>query len=105
MKNSSQKGNSQQTPPNVKSTDEGDAKNKDFNSPEAMNVNMTEQYVIPPSRVWEKIEKILDEQDDRRKDGSIIITNSFKSKEKKVQTYLAAFAGVTLLAGLIWAFS
>ena len=44
--------------------------------------SMTEEIAIPPARVWDKIEKILDEQDDRIKSANIIIASSFSCNNK-----------------------
>jgi phosphorylcholine metabolism protein LicD len=43
---------------------------------------MTEELAIPPARVWDKIEKILDEQDDRIKSANLIIASSFSCNNK-----------------------
>lgn len=66
---------------------------------------MTEQLIAPPARVWDKIQAILDEQDNRRKSGESLIQTSFgvhltDAKRKKV--YLAAVAGLSVVAGLVW---
>jgi hypothetical protein len=50
---------------------------------------MAHHPVKPPSRVWEKIQAILDEQDNRRNDADQIIASSFglnapELKRKKV---------------------
>jgi hypothetical protein len=69
-------------------------------SSKAVKLTMTEQIVIPPARVWDKIEKILDEQESRRKDASNMITSSFaKKKHKKV--YVATLAGISIAAGIM----
>ena len=60
---------------------------------------MTEQIVVPPARVWNRIEKILDEQDDRRKEASKIIASSFRVNRRKMY---ATVAGVSIIAGIIW---
>lgn len=38
---------------------------------------MAQQPIKPPARVWDKIQAILDEQDNRRNDGENIIASSF----------------------------
>ncbi len=66
---------------------------------------MTEQLVMPPAHVWNKIEIFLDEQDKRRKFANEIISNSFasvKKAHKRKNLYVAAVAGVSVLAGLFW---
>lgn len=65
---------------------------------------MTEQLVMPPARVWDRIEKILDDQDKRRQFADEMIVNSFVEVKKKQNrnVYLAAAAGVSLLAGVYW---
>ena len=63
---------------------------------------MTNQLTIPPAHVWDKIERILDEQDNRKKMADTMITSSFRSKEKQVKGYLFAFAGFSLMAGFFW---
>lgn len=64
---------------------------------------MTEQLVMPPARVWNKIEIFLDEQDQRRKLTNEIISNSFAKVKKKQNrnVYLATAAGVSILAGVL----
>jgi hypothetical protein len=66
------------------------------------NTRMTHQLTIPPAHVWDKIERILDEQDNRKKIADTIITTSFRNKEKQVKGYLIAVAGFSLMAGFLW---
>jgi hypothetical protein len=49
-------------------------------SSKAAKSTMTEQLAIPPARVWDKIEKILDEQDDRIKKANTLIDSCFTSR-------------------------
>jgi len=65
---------------------------------------MPEQLVIPPARVWNKIEAILDEQDSVRKKTNDMIASSFgiASGGNRKKIYLAAVAGVSLVAGLVY---
>jgi hypothetical protein len=51
--------------------------------------NMPQQLVKPPTRVWDKIQAILDEQDNRRNNTDKLIASSFdcnsaELKRKKV---------------------
>lgn len=73
-------------------------------SSKAVNSIMTDQLTIPPARVWDKIEKILDEQDNRRNSANNIIASSFKqtSYPKRRNVYLATVAGLTVIVGLVW---
>ena len=70
----------------------------------AVKSTMTEQLIVPPARVWDKIEKILDEQDNRRNNANTIIASSFGriSLIKRKKVYLATAAGLTVVAGLLW---
>ena len=104
MKNSTSKGNFH----NVSSGSERDIlenKQKKTNfSPKAVNT-MPEQLITPPARVWDKIQAILDEQDNRRKSGESLIKSSldFNVDEiKRRKLYLATVAGLGLVAGLVW---
>lgn len=72
-------------------------------SSKAIKPIMTEHIVIPPARVWNKIEKILDEQEERRNYANHLIAASFNrvaSITKSRKFYFAA--GVSLLAGIAW---
>jgi hypothetical protein len=78
--------------------------NSNFSSKAVKHI-MTEQFVIPPARVWDKIERILDEQENARKQTKELIGNSFNrisTAGRRKSMYLAAAAGVSLLAGLMW---
>ena len=65
------------------------------------NPPMTEQFVVPPARVWEKIEMILDQQD-REKRPAIIYSLPAERKIKKSFPIYFAAVGATILAGLFW---
>jgi len=84
--------------------EEGVIPEPDFSHPYIVNPPMTEQFVVPPSRVWEKIEKILDEQDKRRFDNDLCINNSSKnfSKTKKSLNIYFAALGATVVGSLVW---
>ncbi|MCW3111644.1 MAG: hypothetical protein JWR18_40 [Segetibacter sp.] len=73
-------------------------------SSKAVKSTMTEQLTIPPARVWDKIEKILDEQDNRRNSANNMIASSFEQPNypKRRNVYLATVAGLTVIAGLMW---
>lgn len=77
-------------------------KNKSI-SPKASKPIMTEQLVMPPARVWDKIEKILDEQDNRIKNANHLITSSFSPKQKHNNKPLlvACLASITIVAALL----
>jgi len=66
---------------------------------------MPEQLIIPPARVWEKIEAILNEQDNMRKKANKMIATSFGLNTpvvKRKKVYLATVAGLSVVAGLMW---
>lgn len=75
-------------------------------SSEAANSTMTEQLVIPPARVWDKIERILDEQDNRMKNANNLIASSFSSNQKfyNKHSYQAAVISVGVIVVLLWLF-
>ncbi|MDB5249466.1 MAG: hypothetical protein JWQ40_3860 [Segetibacter sp.] len=100
MKNSSIKKNYKYSNPADKNISDDVHENKNI-SPKAVKPIMTEQIVVPPARVWNRIEKILDEQDKRAQYANTLIAASFRrvtreSKRKKM--YVAA--GVSLFAGM-----
>ncbi len=71
----------------------------------AVNPAMTDQLIIPPAHIWNKIEEILDEQDKRRKNAINLIASSFgvsRPKSSRIKIYLATVAGVSFFAGLLW---
>ncbi|MDQ6814337.1 MAG: hypothetical protein M3040_11410 [Bacteroidota bacterium] len=79
-------------------------KKTNFSSKAVKSTMTTEQLITPPARVWDNIEKILDEQDNRRRNANDVIASSFGhsnfSRRKKV--YLATVAGLTIVGGLVW---
>jgi hypothetical protein len=63
---------------------------------------MTRQISIPPPHVWERIEKILDEQDKARKETEKLISDTFRFRSVRRQNFfLALVTGVSLLALVI----
>jgi|GEM_PF-6215327 len=73
-------------------------------SSKAVENIMTEQLVIPPSRVWDKIEQILDQQDNRRNSADKIIADSFRSTNSVSthKSYILMAAGMSVVAGILW---
>lgn len=73
-------------------------------SPKTVASTIPDQLIVPPASVWDKIEKILDEQDNRRDEANEIISNSLGQKKllKEKKFYLATLAGLTVAAGIIW---
>jgi hypothetical protein len=74
-------------------------------SRKAVEKNMTEQLIAPPARVWEKIERILDQQDERRNQANEILSATFTNKNtvvKRKKVYWATAAGVTVVAGILF---
>jgi hypothetical protein len=73
-------------------------------SSKAVNSTMTEQLITPPARVWDRIEKILDEQDNMRSNTNDVIAASFGHSHlfKRKKVYLATVAGLTIVGGLMW---
>jgi hypothetical protein len=75
-----------------------------FSNHYIINPSMTEQYVVPPARVWQKIEKALDEQD-RKKDNDLF---SFASTQQVVRTksrfgiYFAALGASLIASFWLW---
>lgn len=63
---------------------------------------MREQAIAPPAHVWDKIERILDEQDKQVQHFKDVLNEQKTSiaKNAKKPVYLAI--GVTLLGGLLW---
>ena len=63
---------------------------------------MTRQLTIPPPHVWERIEKILDEQDKAKKDTDKLISDAFyKSRnDRRLNLLLALTTG--LLTFAVW---
>ena len=83
--------------------DDSILKDKQTLSPKKQKNTMTEQAIMPPARVWDKIEKALDEQDTRRKQGTEVIAQTLSkgSPKQKKQFYFAVVAGVGMIA-VLW---
>jgi len=103
MKNSSSKSEFQVNSSSSKRVRTENVEKKNRSSSKAVKT-MPEQLVIPPARVWNKIEAILDEQDSVRKKTNDMIAASFGigSGANRRKIYLAAVAGVSLVAGLVY---
>lgn len=101
MENGSFKDNSRNIPSEGRKNELESGSEKKF-SRKAVKKSMTEQLIAPPVRVWEKIERILDQQDERRNQANEILsaTLGFKEKAKRKSIYWAA-AGVTVVAGVL----
>lgn len=61
---------------------------------------LTKQFVVPPARVWEKIESILNQQEKDKYTNILFSTPSHQTKSR-FSFYVAAVS-VTALAGLVW---
>jgi hypothetical protein len=104
MKNSSLESRLYSIPSNLDQKGLENLRKKSESPSKTFNSTMTEQLIEPPARVWDKIEKILDEQDYRRNNANSIIASSFSNKPNynRSKFYLASVAGLGLVAGLIW---
>jgi hypothetical protein len=73
-------------------------------SSKTSNPTMTEQLIAPPARVWDKIEKILDEQDNRQESANKIIASCLGNKPdyNRTKFCVASVACLGLIAVLIW---
>jgi hypothetical protein len=103
MKNSSSKKNSKNAPLSV-SKSALETVQLNSTSSKAVKSTMTHQIAMPSSRVWDNIEKILDEQDERRSHADKLIASSFNNTKNSnhKNLYVTAVAGVSLLVGVIW---
>lgn len=66
---------------------------------------ITEQFVVPPPRVWEKIKRTLDEQDESKSSNNAFFSRSshhLHQTKNRLGFYFAAVS-VTALAGLVLA--
>lgn len=65
---------------------------------------MTEQLVIPPPYMWDRIEKILDEQDLAKKHTERLISDTFHQFEKKRRNrfLFAALTSISMLSFIMW---
>lgn len=82
----------------VTKTEEG------YSSLKSGKPHMTEQLIAPPTHIWDNIEKALDQQELRRKQGTEIITATLKSRRLwagKKFYYIAAAGGLILGAVLL----
>jgi uncharacterized membrane protein SpoIIM required for sporulation len=60
---------------------------------------MTGQSTIPPPYIWERIEKILDEQDEVKKQTEKLISETFRVRNIRRQNmFLALITTVGLIA-------
>lgn len=61
---------------------------------------MTRQQVKPPPHVWERIEKVLDEQDLARKHTNKLISDSFAKtrNNKRLSFLILTMMAVSLIA-------
>ena len=70
-------------------------------------VPMTEQEVAPPLHVWDKIARILDEQDSKKQFFQQSSLHYFQP-QTFIQTrsanykYLLAFLGAAIVVGIVW---
>jgi len=63
---------------------------------------MPQQLTIPPAHVWDRIEKILDEQDHAKKQTNKLISESFRLRNIRRQNLFYAFVtGLGLLSLVI----
>ncbi len=63
---------------------------------------MTRQLTVPPAHVWDRIEKILDEQDEARKETEKLISDTFRLRNiQRQKFFIALITGVSLLALVI----
>lgn len=78
------------------------SEDKNFFLPNLDEIQMTEQLIAPPAHIWDKIEKALDQQENRKKQGSEIIAATFYKKEKTVLSkYCFLAGGIGLLIGVL----
>jgi hypothetical protein len=97
------KSNFQNFPISNRKNEKTPASESDFLHPITVNPPMTEQLVVPPSRVWEKIEKVLDEQDKKKRLQKIAyseVPKDFLKAKRRFPIYFAA-AGATIVGSLL----
>lgn len=63
---------------------------------------MTKQLTIPPPHVWDRIEKILDEQDLAKKQTEKLLSDTFRGSEDSRNKFL--FAALTTISFLVFVF-
>ena len=62
---------------------------------------MTTEIITPRACVWDRIEKVLDEQDNQRKETDKLISDTFVSAAKKrKKMYIAAVAAIGFLGAV-----
>ncbi len=61
---------------------------------------MTRQLTIPPAHVWDRIEKILDDQDIARENTNKLISDSFRRSRntRRLNFFFATVTGAGLVA-------
>jgi hypothetical protein len=96
------KSNFQNFPVSNRKDEKTAAFESDFLHSITINPSMTEQLVVPPSRVWEKIEKVLDEQDKKKRSQETYCENpkDFLKAKRRFPIYFAA-AGATIVGSLL----
>lgn len=63
---------------------------------------MTTELLLPPAGMWDRIEKILDDQDNDRKYVHKIISDTFTHRDERRKKYfLAALAVGAMVAALV----
>ena len=72
-----------------------------------LTVPMTDQEISPPLHVWDKIARILDEQDSKKKNFQPSILHSFQPQpfietRSANNKYFIAFLGAVAVVGIIW---
>jgi hypothetical protein len=97
------KSNFQNFPVSNRKNEKTPASESEFLHPITINPPMTEQLVAPPSRVWDRIEKILDEQDKKKRSQEIAYYQKPKdpSKAKRRFPIYFAAAGATIIGSLL----
>ncbi len=69
------------------------------------NPPMTEQIVVPPSHIWNKIENILNQQDQAKALANtatvLTLANDLKAGKKKHPMYFTTF-GITILLCIVF---
>lgn len=67
---------------------------------------MTQQLTTPPPYIWDRIEKILDEQESKNKCPQKVVSNSFRcSVNSQPVNYFLAVTGAGLLALIMMKYS
>jgi hypothetical protein len=74
-------------------------------STKVSNPTMTPQIALPSARVWENIERILDQQDNERNSVNTLISRSFETRESTLTRrglYLALVAAISIIGSIMW---